>query len=158
MVVRHLLCYKKRQGGRQNASPTMYCAVDMRFARSVRIRSRQNAEIQARREGRGFCAASLLRRIRAKQKRKPDKAFNLTGLPVPCESGYVKTRRYKQDAKDKAFRRGAYSNVRDPRKTQSDNVLRSIYAFRSFRAKRLPLKRGDTSKTRRARICRREHT
>ena len=45
----------------------------------------------------------------------------------------VKTRRYKQDAKDKAFRRGAYSNVRDPRKTQSDNVLRSIYAFRSIK-------------------------
>ena len=51
-------------------------------------------------------------------------------FPVPCESGYVKTRRYRQDAKDKAFRRGAYSYVRDPRKTQSDNVLRSIYAFR----------------------------
>ena len=51
-------------------------------------------------------------------------------MPVPCESGYVKTRRYKQDAKDKAFRRGAYSNVRDPRKTQSDKVLRSRYAFR----------------------------
>ena len=51
----------------------------------------------------------------------------------------VKTRRYKQDAKDKAFRRGAYSNVRDPRKTQSDNVLRSIYAFRSVERKREPL-------------------
>ena len=60
---------------------------------------------------------------------------NLTGLPVPCESGYVKTRRYKQDAKDKAFRRGAYLNVRDPRKTQSDKVLRRIFAFRSINQK-----------------------
>ena len=79
-------------------------------------------------------------------------------FPVPCESGYVKTRRYKQDAKDKAFRRGAYSYVRDPRKTQSDNVLRSIYAFRSVERKREPSKRGDTSKTRSPRICRRELT
>ena len=50
--------------------------------------------------------------------------------PNQTNKSTVKTRRYKQDAKDKAFRRGAYSNVRDPRKTQSDNVLRSIYAFR----------------------------
>ena len=74
------------------------------------------------------------------QKRKSDKAFNLTGLPVPCESGYVKTRRYRQDAKDKAFRRGAYSYVRDPRKTQSDNVLRCIYAFRSNQPKKVTVK------------------
>ena len=102
------------------------------------------------REGRGFCAASLLNRIRAKQKRKGDKvlhsiyAFRL----FQANPSTVKTRRYKQDAKDKAFRRGAYSNVRDPRKTQSDNVLRSIYAFRSVERKREPLKRVDTSKTR----------
>ena len=83
------------------------------------------------REGRGFCAASLLKRIRAKQKRKPDKVLHSIYAfpPNKPKKVTVKTRRYKQDAKDKAFRRGAYSNVRDPRKTQSDNVLRSIYAF-----------------------------
>ena len=70
----------------------------------------------------------------------------------------VKTRRYKQDAKDKAFRRGAYSNVRDPRKTQSDNVLRSRYAFRSVERIRQPLKRGNTSKTRRTRLSAGERT
>ena len=84
------------------------------------------------REGRGFAAASLLNRIRAKQKRKGDKvlhsiyAFRL----FQANPSTVKTRRYKQDAKDKAFRRGAYSYVRDPRKTQSDKVLHSIYALR----------------------------
>ena len=99
-MVRHLLCYKKRQGGRQNASPTKYCAVYMRFARSVRIRSRQNAEIQTRREGRGFAAASLLNRIRAKQKRKPDNVLRSISIRVslvPCETVTVKTRRRVAD-------------------------------------------------------------
>ena len=84
------------------------------------------------REGRGFAAASLLKRIRAKQKRKPDKVLRRIYAfpPNKPKKVTVKTRRYKQDAKDKAFRRGAYSNVRDPRKTQSDNVLRRRYAFR----------------------------
>ena len=81
------------------------------------------------RHGVGCATSPTIRRKRGKNARATEYC-NLTGLPVPCESGYVKTRRYKQDAKDKAFRRGAYSNVRDPRKTQSDNVLRSIYAFR----------------------------
>ena len=66
-------------------------------------------------------------------------------FPVPCESGYVKTRRYKQDAKDKAFRRGAYSYVRDPRKTQSDNVLRRRYAFRLNKTNKKGLPAGRPS-------------
>ena len=60
--------------------------------------------------------------------------------PFQANPSPVKTRRYKQDAKDKAFRRGAYSYVRDPRKTQSDNVLRRIFAFRPFQANPSPVK------------------
>ena len=68
----------------------------------------------------------------SKQKRKGDNVLRSIYAFRPNKpiKVTVKTRRYKQDAKDKAFRRGAYSNVRDPRKTQSDNVLRSRYAFR----------------------------
>ena len=36
--------------------------------------------------------------------------------------------------------RGAYSNVSDPRKPQSDKVLRSIYAFRSNQPKKVTVK------------------
>ena len=79
------------------------------------------------------------------QKRKGDNVLHsiYAFRPNKPKKVTVKTRRYKQDAKDKAFRRGAYSYVRDPRKTQSDNVLRSIYAFRSVERKREPLKRGE---------------
>ena len=80
-------------------------------------------------EGRGFCAASLLNRIRAKQKRKSDKAFNLTGLPVPCESGYVKTRRYKQDAEPAEVRGECTQKYMTRGTRKGDNVLRRIYAF-----------------------------
>ena len=51
-------------------------------------------------------------------------------MPVPCESGYVKTRRYKQDAKGADFASRVYLDVNEQVKTQSDNVLRCIYAFR----------------------------
>ena len=57
----------------------------------------------------------------SKAKRKPDNVLRSIYAFRPNKpiKVTVKTRRYKQDAKDKAFRRGAYSNVRDPRKTQA---------------------------------------
>ena len=70
-------------------------------------------------------------------KRSPTKycAVDIRFAQINRKKVTVKTRRYKQDAKDKAFRRGAYLNVRDPRKTQSDKVLRRIFTFRSINQK-----------------------
>ena len=72
---------------------------------------------------------------------------------VPCESGHVKTRRYKQDAKGADFAQGVYIEVHDQAKTQTrhmtkqkrkpDKVLHSIYAFRPNKPKRVTLKRGE---------------
>ena len=42
---------------------------------------------------------------------------------VPCESGHVKTRRYKQDAKGADFAQGAYLDVSDQAKTQARQCI-----------------------------------
>ena len=42
---------------------------------------------------------------------------------VPCESGHVKTRRYKQDAKGADFAQGVYIEVHDQAKTQTRQCI-----------------------------------
>ena len=81
--------------------------------------------------------------------------------PNSNETVTVKTRRYKQDAKGADFAQRVYLDVNEQAKTQARQcVLRSISAFRPFRAKTSPVKTrrrvADCTRTRKLR--RRERT
>ena len=84
------------------------------------------------REGRGFAAASLLNRIRAKQKRKGDKVLRRIYAfpPNKPKKVTVKTRRYKQDAEPAEVRGECTQKYMTRGTRKGDKVLRSLYAFR----------------------------
>ena len=113
------------------------------------------------REGRGFCAASLLNRIRAKQKRKPDNVLRRRYAFRPNKPKRVTLKRGEGlhiASEAGSFGEGSVHNGYVTETNAGEGARCALIRVSLYRAKELPLKRVDTSYARRARLLRREFT